>query len=142
MQKWGYFSLSLSNIDDLPCLEKLEQTYESRISQQSHLSRTPPIHRPLATPTPIHRYPPHFVIFPIFASSPSCHPERSEGSLSPCNASAACFNLANESSTPLCSIPAPKCSISQPIHPGGRVKSHPNCTRQDTASTGVQVIVA
>src|SRR5947209_6934325 len=90
----------------------------------------------LLQPSPIHQRSPPFVILPI------CHPERSEGSLSLCNASAARFNLANESSTPLWSIPAPKCSISQPIHPGGRVKSHPNCKRLDTASTGVDVIVA
>jgi len=41
------FPLSVGNIDYLSCLGKLEHPYESRISQQSHLSRPPPIYRPL-----------------------------------------------------------------------------------------------
>ena len=106
------------------------------IHHPPHLVILPDLH------TPQSHHPPWYVPFTILSSSPSCHPERSEGSLSPCNASAARFNLANESSTPLWSILAPKCSSSQPIHPGGSVKSHPNCTRHDTPSTGVQVKVA
>ena len=58
-----------------------------------------------------------------------------------CSFSAAAFNLRSESATPDSNKRAPRCSISQPRQPGGKVKSQPNWTRHDCPSMGAQVMV-
>src|SRR5512141_251193 len=56
-------------------------------------------------------------------------------------ASALRLSRCNESSTPASIILLPNVLSIHPHQPGGKVKSQPNCTRQETASIAVQVVV-
>src|SRR5512141_2781149 len=55
--------------------------------------------------------------------------------------SAVRLSRCRESSTPDSILLLPNVLSIQPSQPGGKVKSQPNCTRQETASIAVQVVV-